>query len=163
VTGVTGSGSHHLAQLNVARLRAPIDSPLLADFVAALDPVNELADASPGFVWRLQDESGAATGVRIADDELLIVNLTVWESLDALAAFTYRSDHVGVMRRKRTWFEPMAEAHLVLWWVPAGHRPDVAEAQDRLDELRRNGPGPSAFTFRAPFDASGADAEPPNG
>ena len=152
---------HHLAQLNVARLRAPIDSPILADFVAALDPVNELADSSPGFVWRLQTESGDATGVRIADDESLIVNLTVWESLDALAAFAYRSDHVEVMRRKRTWFEPMAEAHLVLWWVPVGHLPDVGEAEVRLEELRRHGPSARGFTFRAPFAAPGTGAEHP--
>lgn len=149
---MSGSGRHDLAQLNIARLRAPIDSPLLADFVAALDGINELAESSPGFVWRLQTEDGDATGVRIGDDESLIVNLTVWESLDALAEFTYRSAHAAVMRRRRTWFAPMSESHLVLWWVPAGHHPDVAEAQTRLGELRRDGPGPRGFTFRVPFD-----------
>ena len=123
------SGTHHLAQANVARLLAPLDSPQLADFVAALEPINELADRSPGFVWRLQTDDGDATSIRAFDDDLLIVNMSVWESAEALADFTYRSDHLAVMRRRREWFEPMAEAHLVLWWVPAGHVPDVDEAR----------------------------------
>ena len=144
---------HHLAQLNIATLIEPLESPLLADFVAALDPINALADASPGFVWRLQTDQGDATGIRIADDESLIVNLSTWESLDALVAFVFRSGHVDVMRRRRTWFAPMIDAHLALWWVPAGHRPDVAEAEERLEDLRRNGASAPAFTFRAPFEA----------
>ena len=140
-----------MAQANVARLSAPLDSPELADFVAALKPINELADRSPGFVWRLQTDDGDATAVRAFDDDLLIVNMSVWESAEALADFTYRSGHLAVMRRRREWFEAMAEAHLVLWWVPAGHIPDVEEAKQRLDLLRRTGPSPDAFTFRAMY------------
>ncbi len=142
------SDTHHLAQANVARLLAPLDSSQLADFVAALEPINALADRSPGFVWRLQTDEGDATSIRAFDDDMLIVNMSVWESAEALADFTYRSGHLAVMRRRRAWFETMAEAHLVLWWVPAGHVPDVEEAKQRLQLLRRTGPSPDAFTFR---------------
>lgn len=140
---------HHLAQCNVGRLLAPLDTPPLAGFVAALEPVNALADGFPGFVWRLQDDAGDATSIRAFDDDTVIVNMSLWESVDALAEFTYRSGHRDVMRRRRQWFAPPDEAHLVLWWVPAGHVPDVAEAKDHLELLRRVGPSPAAFTFRA--------------
>lgn len=149
-------GRYHLAQLNVARLAAPLDSPQLAGFVAALGPINALADVSPGFVWRLQDESGNATSfVGFSDDELL-VNLSVWESVEQLADFVYRSHHAGVMRRRREWFVPMDEDHLVLWWISAGRLPTLEEAESRLLRLRSEGPGQKAFTFRHRFP-------PPNG
>ena len=143
--------SYRLAQCNVARLRAPLDSPVLADFVAALEPVNRLADRAPGFVWRLQTESGDATAIRDLDDDMLIVNLSVWESVDALAEFVYRSAHRDVMRRRRRWFEKMLDAYLVLWWIPAGVLPTVSDARSRFETLRRDGPSPDAFTFRSPF------------
>jgi hypothetical protein len=143
--------AHHLAQLNVARLREPIDSPLLAEFVAALAPVNALADASPGFVWRLQSDGGDATSIHAYDDPLIIVNLTVWQSVEHLREFAFRSGHRDVMRRRREWFERMADAYVVLWWLPAGSVPTVLEARDRLERLRRDGPTAEAFTFRAPF------------
>ncbi len=142
-----------LAQLNIARLLAPLDDPQLADFVAGLDPVNALADAAPGFVWRLQTEDGNATAMRIYDDDWLIVNMSVWVSPEALRAFVYDDGHRAVLRRRREWFEQLAEATAVLWWVPTGHRPNVAEAQERLDHLRRHGPGPTAFTLRETFPA----------
>lgn len=138
----------HLAQLNVARLLAPLDTPQLTEFVAALDPINALADASPGFVWRLQTEDGDATAVRMFDDDMLIVNMSVWASREALYAFVYGTDHVAVMRRRREWFARMAEAYLALWWVPAGTVPTAPDAQDRLIHLRERGPSPRAFTFR---------------
>jgi Domain of unknown function (DUF3291) len=144
-------GHHQLAQVNIGRLLAPLDSPQLADFVAALEPINALADEAPGFVWRLQTEEGDATAVRAFDDEMMIVNMSVWESVEALSNFTYRTDHRGVLRQRRKWFERMAEAFLVLWWVPAGHHPSVDEAKDRLALLRHDGPTPAAFTFRTPF------------
>jgi hypothetical protein len=140
-----------LAQLNVARLRAPIDDPLIADFVARLPEVNALAERSPGFVWRLQDVAGDATHIRAYDDPLIIVNLTVWASIEALYDFAFRSDHRDVMRRRREWFDKLADAYVVLWWIPAGSRPTVTEARERLDRLRRDGPTPDAFTFRARF------------
>jgi hypothetical protein len=145
--------AHHLAQLNVGRMLAPLDSAQLAPFVEALEPVNALADGAPGFVWRLQTEDGDATAIRPYDDDLMIVNMSVWESVEALAEFVYRSDHLGIMRRRREFFEKMAEAFTVLWWVPAGHRPSVAEAKQRLELLRRSGPTPQAFTFRTAFPA----------
>ncbi len=138
----------HLAQLNVGRLLAPLDTPQLAGFVAALDPINALADAAPGFVWRLQTEDGNATALRMFDDDWLILNMSVWESREALHAFVYDSDHVAVMRRRREWFTRMAEAYLALWWVPAGTRPTVPDAEERLTHLREHGPSPRAFTFR---------------
>ena len=122
----------HLAQLNLARMLAPLDSPELADFVAALAPVNAAADVAPGFVWRLADESGTgATSIRVFDDDLLLVNLSVWASADALAAFVYQQrDHASALRRRREWFEPAGSPMVVLWWVELGHRPTVAEASE---------------------------------
>lgn len=149
---MTGTApAHHLAQLNIGRTVAPIDHPLLADFVANLDPVNALGDASPGFVWRLQDEFGAATSIRAFDDPLMIVNLTVWESIESLREFAYRSGHVAFLRRRREWFVPLDGPSLVLWWVPAGHRPTIEEARERLERLTADGPTPAAFTLKVPF------------
>jgi hypothetical protein len=138
----------HLAQVNIALPREPLDAPLLRDFVAALDPVNAAADAAPGFVWRLQTEAGDATGVTGFGDDRLIVNLTVWESLAALREFVYRDPgHLAVLRRRREWFHRHAEAFQVLWWIEEGHIPTVEEAEERLDLLRRLGPTAEAFTF----------------
>jgi hypothetical protein len=143
----------HLAQLNIGRLLAPIDDPRIAGFVEQLTPVNALAESSPGYVWRLQTDDGDATSIHAFDDDLMIVNLTVWESIEALRAFTYTTRHVDVLRRRREWFERLMEAHMVLWWIPAGTRPTVAQAIERLDLLRRDGSTEAAFTFRAPFPA----------
>jgi len=143
----------HLAQYNLARLLAPLDDPLLADFVAELHRINSLGDRTPGFVWRHQTEDGTSTSVRVRGDPLILVNFTVWESAEALFDFTYRSDHANVYRRRREWFEAPTEAHLVLWWISAGHIPTIAEGDDRLDHLRANGATPHAFTFKQRFDA----------
>ncbi|HEY8479198.1 MAG TPA: DUF3291 domain-containing protein [Spirillospora sp.] len=146
----------HLAQLNVATLRFPLDDPRMADFVAMLEPVNALADGAPGFVWRLTDEGASdATGLRPAGGDV-IVNCSVWESMEALWDFTYRSAHLEVMRRRREWFRRHAEAHLVLWRIPAGHIPSVSEALDRLALLRERGPSPEAFTFASACTAQEA-------
>jgi hypothetical protein len=150
---------HHLAQLNIGRLLEPVDSPRIADFMAALAPINALAESSPGYVWRLQTESGDATSIKAFDDPLIIVNLSVWESLGTLSDFVLRSDHREVLRRRREWFERMAEAYVVLWWIPAGTIPTVAEALARLDHVRRFGPTSHAFTFRVPFAPPALDAE----
>ena len=141
----------HLAQLNVGRMVAPLDAPEIDGFRAQLDPINALADADPGLVWRLQTEGGNATDIRPTEDDLFLINLSVWRSIEALRAFTYTSGHVQVLRQRRSWFEQLASAHLVLWWVSAGHLPTVEEALGRLDRLRRDGPTPAAFTFRTPF------------
>jgi hypothetical protein len=141
-----------LAQVNVGRLLAPVDSPQIADFIAALDPINALADSSPGFIWRLQTAEGNATALHSFDDELIISNMSVWESIEALRAFTYTSAHNGFMSRRREWFEKYVTAYLALWWIRAGHRPTIEEAKERLDLLDRLGPTADAFTFRTPFD-----------
>ncbi|MDN3355212.1 DUF3291 domain-containing protein [Actinomadura sp. DC4] len=146
---------HHLAQLNVGRLLHPLHAPGSAGFVAGLEPVNALADTAPGFVWRLTDEDGKdATSIHPNGDDM-IVNLSVWESREALWNFAYRSDHLEFVRRRREWFVRTAEPIAVLWWVEAGHVPSVEEALGRLDLLREEGPGPEAFTFREPYDPAG--------
>jgi Domain of unknown function (DUF3291) len=152
--------AHHLAQVNLATLRAPLDGPELAGFVAKLEPINALADAHPGFVWRLQTEDGDATAIRPFDDERIMVNLSVWESLEALRTFVYASRHLDVLRRRREWFHRMADPFLALWWLPAGSVPTVAQAKERLELLRRQGPTPAAFTFRVPFPAPAAATRP---
>ncbi|MFD3536907.1 DUF3291 domain-containing protein [Streptomyces sp. NPDC058664] len=146
----------HLAQLNVATLSHPIDDPRIAPFVELLDPVNAAADGAPGFVWRLVEDGAAdATGMRPAGEDV-IINMSVWETQEALWDFTYRSGHLEVMRQRRAWFERHVEAHLVLWWVPAGHIPTVTEALDRLADLRAHGPSPRAFTFASSYTAAEA-------
>jgi heme-degrading monooxygenase HmoA len=151
--------AYHVAQCNIGRVLASLDSPQLAGFVEALEPVNRLADNAPGFVWRLQTEAGDATAIRAFEDDMLLLNMSVWESIEALAEFTYRTPHRDVMRHRREWFERLADAYLVLWWVPAGTLPTITDAVDRLWTLRRDGPTAEAFTFRSPFpppDASRA-------
>jgi len=148
-----------LAQLNVARMREPLESPLMADFVANLERINALAESSAGFVWRLQTDDGDATALRPLGDELL-VNMSVWKDVESLRQFVYVSAHVEILRRKQEWFERMPQSAFVLWWVPRGHRPDVIEAKERLDHLHANGPTATAFTFRNPFAAPAvADSE----
>jgi hypothetical protein len=137
-----------IAQVNIALPREPLDSPALADFVANLEPVNALADAAPGFVWRLQDESGDATSIQAFDDERLIINMSVWESIEALWTFVYDGGHLEVMRRRREWMTRLAESHMALWWVPEGHTPTIEEARERLEHLRAHGPTERAFTFK---------------
>jgi hypothetical protein len=136
-------------------------------FRSALEPINALADRSPGFVWRLQTEDGNAMAIRPFPDERMAINMSVWESLEALQQFVYRSAHVGPLRDRRQWFEPIEGPILVLWWIPAGHVPTVVEALERLQDLKERGPSPHAFTFRAPFpppdgqagDVAALDAE----
>jgi hypothetical protein len=141
----------HLAQVNIGRLRAPLDDPMMEGFRSQLDPINALADRSPGFVWRLQTEDGNATAIRPFADERMAINMSVWESLDALQQFVYRSAHVSPLRDRKLWFEPIEGPILALWWIPAGHIPTVAEARERLRHLDEHGPSAFAFTFRMPF------------
>jgi len=152
--------TYHLAQVNIGRFRASIDSPIMEGFRAQLDPINALADRAPGFVWRLQTEDGNATAIRpYAGDDLMAINMSVWESLESLQLFVYRSDHVGTLRGRKQWFEEIDGPILALWWTPAGHIPTVAEAQERLQHLKAHGPTPHAFTFRTPFPAPGDSNE----
>jgi len=151
----------HLAQFNIGRMMGPLDGPVMRGFVERLDEINALADGTPGFVWRLQSDSGNATDIRPFDDPNLLLNMSVWRDLASLSAYVYRSEHVAIMRRRREWFEPMERAYLVLWWVPNGHRPSIDEAVARLETLRRKGPTSEAFTFRQAFAAPDAVAEKP--
>jgi Domain of unknown function (DUF3291) len=145
----------HLAQANIARQRGPLDSPVMRGFVVALDPVNRIAERSPGFVWRLgsSQSHGATT---LCDGSFpVIVNLSVWESYEALHAFVYHSPHGAYLRRRARWFEPSPQPSTVLWWVEAGQRPTVEEALRRLRHLRAHGPSPRAFTLRRRFEPDG--------
>ncbi|AFT69494.1 hypothetical protein B5T_01211 [Alloalcanivorax dieselolei B5] len=143
---------YHIAQLNIATLLAPIDSPQLSDFIANLDRINALAEGSPGFIWRLQTEQGDATGIDYFGSDK-IVNLSLWNSVEELHNYVYRSAHVEIMRRKKEWFHKMGEAYMVLWWVPVGHTPSIEEAAKKLNILRETGPTAEAFTFKKAFSA----------
>lgn len=143
--------SYHLAQINIARMLAPIDDPLMAKFVVQLAPVNALADGSPGFVWRLQTDSGDATSIKVYDDDKIIVNLTVWESVEALREFVYKNAHYGVLRDRKRWFEKFDGPYYALWWVPAGELPTTEEGKERLEYLREHGDTSHAFSFKNLF------------
>jgi hypothetical protein len=147
----------HLAQMNIAHLRAPIDSSELAEFVALLEPINTIADDHAGFVWRMKenDEDPTATLVHQYGDHLLL-NFSVWESLQPLWDYTYRSVHLGVLQRRREWFLRIAEPYMVMWWIPEGHVPTFAEGWERLNRLKTEGPSPQAFTFKDSYDSSEA-------
>jgi Domain of unknown function (DUF3291) len=156
-----------VAQVNIGRPVAPLDSPRLADFVAGLDPVNAVADSAPGFVWRMQTEDGNATAVRGFEQDAdgagggILINMSVWESVEALAAYAYGDAHLAVLRRRREWFERMKDAYAALWWIPRGHIPTVQEAEDRVSHLRDRGPTPYAFTLKVHFPPpDSGDARP---
>lgn len=151
---------HHLAQINVGRLRHPLDAPETAEFVAALDRINALAEASPGFVWRLTGDDGSSSSyveVSGMDNRLDIVNYSIWTDLDALKEFMYRTDHVAFLRRRAEWFQPVDVATTACWWVPAGTVPGVDEAYRRLVHLRAEGPSPTAWPVTRPFPAAADD------
>ena len=148
--------AYELAQLNIGIIKGPMDSPIMAEFAANLDRINALAERSSGFVWRLQTEDGNATAIRPFEQENTLLNMSVWRDIESLKSFVYDSAHVEIMRRRREWFERITAAYLVLWWVPRGHRPTVAEAIARLELLRSRGPSPEAFTFGQAFSAPDA-------
>lgn len=146
---------YQLAQLNIAALKAPLDSPELKDFVDNLDRINALAEASPGFVWRLKGDGNDATSLRPLGDNI-IINMSVWRDVDSLRNYVYQSAHVAILKRKREWFTRMAEAPFALWWIPEGHEPTIAEAVARLEHLRKHGATAEAFTFGEAFSAPDA-------
>jgi Domain of unknown function (DUF3291) len=139
-----------LAQINIARMRAPLDDPIMAEFVENLARINALADASPGFVWRLQSEAGDATNLRPYDDTIL-VNISVWENPESLHDYAFHSQHVEIMRKRKQWFDKFEGAYIALWWVPLGSIPTVEEAQARLEHLRVHGETAYAFSFKKLF------------
>ena len=140
-----------LAQLNIALAKYPLDAPEIKEFVDNLDLVNGIAESSEGFIWRLKDEAGDATNIKLFDDPNMIINMSVWESVDTLKNFMFRTHHRDFMRRKSEWFHRLAEDTYVLWWVEDGHIPTTEEALARLDHLRQHGDTPHAFTFKTNF------------
>jgi hypothetical protein len=152
---MTANEGYQLAQVNIALPVEPVTSARLAEFMALLEPVNAVADAAPGFVWRLQTEDGDATSIRAFGDDSLIVNMSVWQSLESLAEFVFRGFHAEVMRRRREWFALLREPYTVAWWVAEGIRPTITDAEERLAALREHGPTPHAFTMRRAFPPPG--------
>jgi hypothetical protein len=144
---------YQLAQLNIARMRFPLESPEMADFVNNLDRINELADSSEGFVWRLQGDGNDATSLRPFDDDFIIVNMSVWQNLESLKNYVYKSAHTDILKRRAEWFEKMRDAMVVMWWIPTGHIPTVTESKERLEHLRAHGSSAFAFSFREAFPA----------
>jgi hypothetical protein len=142
--------AYELAQLNIAQMKTPLDAPEMADFIANLDRINALAEAAPGFIWRLTGDDDNATSIRPFGPNTL-VNMSVWRDVQTLSDYVYKTVHVEIMKRRKEWFERMPEAYNVLWWVPSGHRPDEYEAMQRLQTLRAMGPSDKAFSFKQPF------------
>lgn len=142
---------YQLAQINIAKAVAPLDDPRMKGFVDQLDYINEVADESPGFVWRLQTEDGNATSLTVFDDPLVIVNMSVWESLESLKAYVYFNEHVEVFKKRSNWFTKLDYPSFALWWVPTGHIPTLETAKEKLDLLKVQGPTPDAFTFARSF------------
>jgi hypothetical protein len=142
----------HIAQVNIARMKAQLDDPIMAGFAARLDEINALADSSPGFVWRLQTPNGNATYLRPYDDDRILFNMSVWSTSDALRHYVYRTAHAEMVRQRNEWFDKISAVYVALWWVPAGHIPGVQEAKKRLAHLEAHGPTQFSFTFRSVFD-----------
>jgi hypothetical protein len=141
----------HLAQVNVAQAKAEMESELMQGFVSRLDEINALAESAEGFIWRLKEDSGSATAIRVFDDPLLLINMSVWANLEALKHYVYKSLHVELIKDREVWFNKMGESHQALWWIPAGHIPCTEEARKKLEYIRKNGPSADAFTFAKPY------------
>jgi len=145
--------AYQIAQVNIGRIKGPLDGPVMAGFMSRLDEINALADNSPGFVWRLQTDSGNATYFRpFQDDDQVLMNMSVWETIEALKHYVYRTAHAELLRQRHEWFEKFAGVYVALWWVPAGHRPSIDEAKKRLAHLEKYGPTQFAFTFKQIFE-----------
>lgn len=142
---------YHLAQLNIANAKASMDSSVMEGFVSRLDEIHALSDSADGFIWRWESGSADSSVVEVFGDPLLLVNLSLWESVETLKHFVYKTVHIELIRDREAWFDKMPEMHQAVWWVPAGHIPSVAEAKQKLDLLRREGPTDSAFSMSKPF------------
>ncbi|NTS78487.1 DUF3291 domain-containing protein [Catenovulum sp. SM1970] len=143
----------HLAQLNIADTKYALDAHEMKDFVDNLAPINAIAESSQGFIWRLKDEAGDATHIQYFDDPNIIINMSVWDSVDALKSFMFKTHHRDFLRRKKEWFNPIAEASYVMWWIPEGHIPTLDHAVEKLKLLRDKGDSPAAFSFKNPYSA----------
>lgn len=143
--------AHHIAQINIGRILGPMDGSIMKEFADNLDPINALADNAPGFVWRLQSDEGNATSIKVYDDEMLLINMSVWDSIESLHKYVYNTQHVEFVRRRKEWFERLSTPIVALWWVPALHIPTPQEAKERLEFLTEHGATPYAFTFKERF------------
>ena len=152
---------YSIAQINIGRTLAPLTDPLMSGFVAQLDTINALADRSPGFIWRLQTPEGDATTIRAYEDDRIIVNMSVWNSLEDLANYVYASDHRQVVKQRRQWFQRFDGPFMALWWLPQGHIPAIEEGKERLEYLRAHGETAYAFSFKKPFPAPDTQSEVP--
>ena len=142
---------YHIAQVNIGRIRAELDDPIMAGFVTRLDEINALADSSPGFIWRLQTNEGNATYLRPYADERTLLNMSVWETVESLRNYVFKTAHVEMVRKRQAWFEKFAGAYAALWWVPVGHIPGIDEAKKRIEHFDVHGPTQFAFTFNSVF------------
>lgn len=142
---------YHLAQVNIGRIRAELDDPTMHGFVSQLAELNALADGAPGFVWRLQTSEGNATYLRPWDDPRMLLNMSVWESIESLKHYVYKTAHAKMLPRRQEWFERLSSVYAALWWVPVGHLPGIDEANKRLAYLEAHGPTQFAFTFKTTF------------
>lgn len=147
---------YYLAQLNIAKMKFPLNDPQMADFVNNLDRINGIAESAEGFIWRLKDEQNNATSIKIYNDDFLIVNMSVWKDIDSLFQFTYQTAHVEIFKRRKEWFEKMAEMHMCMWYTSPNYLPSVQDAQERLDHLRNHGETPFSFSFKKRFTAAEA-------
>lgn len=154
------TSKYHLAQVNIAKARAPLDSPQMLGFVEQLDHINKIAESSRGFVWRLQTEEGGATSLQVFEDPLVIVNMSVWESFESLKGYVYSGEHLTVLKNKKQWFEKPSSPILALWWVPVGQIPTIESAKLALQKLTENGASPEAFTFASPYPAPNTSTNP---
>ncbi len=143
----------HLTQVNIAKAKGSMDSPVMKGFVDQLDYINQLAENSPGFVWRLQTEEGDATDISAFEDELIIINMSVWQTYDDLKQYVYSGEHLSALKQKKDWFDKLEGSHLALWWIPAGSIPTVEDAKQALALLDTQGPTEKSFTFAWPFPA----------
>ncbi|RCS57169.1 DUF3291 domain-containing protein [Parvibium lacunae] len=143
--------TYHLAQVNIALARAEIDSPEMHGFTSRLDEINRLAEESNGFVWRLTGNGDDATSIRVFEDPMMLVNMSVWQDLDSLKAYVYKSAHVTLIRERQAWFHKLDIAHQALWWIRAGHIPTLEEAENKLEQIQTRGPTASAFSFAQAF------------
>ncbi len=143
---------YHIAQINIAKAKAEMESEIMTGFVSRLDEINKMADDADGFVWRLQTEEGDSTAIRVFDDSDLIINISVWQSIETLKHFVYKTSHVELIRDRDAWFNKMIESHQALWWIPEGHIPTVEEGKQRLSAIQQNGPTEKAFIFSRSFE-----------
>ena len=158
------ANEYHIAEINVARMKGVnIDDPIMNEFVENLESVNNLAESSEGFVWRLKDENNDATSFNPYKDEQIIINVSVWESIESLENFVFKTFHSDFLRRRKEWFKSYGKIHTAMWWVPKGNYPTVQEAVDKLDYLQKNGSSEIVFDYKNKFPEPVKPPDPRNG